>query len=141
MKAKFVLSTLLLVLISTGAYSLVSQKTDEVDKIDVIAVYMYADWCSACQNIKPKIAKAKREFENQPILFTKMDMTDDFTTHQSKLLATRIGVLDIFEENEGKTGFILLVDADSYEILDKIAADDDIDGMVEKINSTLLSSK
>lgn len=137
MKAKFVLSTLLLVLISTGAYSLASQKPDEVDKIDVIAVYMYADWCSACQNIKPKMAKAMREFEDDPILFTKMDMTDEFTSHQSKLLATRIGVLDIFEKNEGKTGFVLLVDANTNEIIDKITTDDDEEGIIKKINTAL----
>jgi thiol-disulfide isomerase/thioredoxin len=136
MKMKLLFSTLLLALLASGVYSLTSPKQVQTEEIDVIAVYMYADWCSACQNIKPKMAKAEREFENEPILFTKMDMTDDFTAHQSKLLASRIGVLDIFEKNEGKTGFVLLVDANTNEILDRITTDDDKDGIVKKINDT-----
>tara|TARA_R110002049_G_C8898863_1_gene541404 strand:+ start:501 stop:653 length:153 start_codon:yes stop_codon:yes gene_type:complete len=50
---------------------------------------MYADWYEACQAIKTIIKEAKPEFEGQPVLFAKMDMTNDFTTHQSKLLAAK----------------------------------------------------
>lgn len=137
MKVKLISSTLLIVLLTSAVYSLTSPKQVETEEIAVIAVYMYADWCSACQNIKPKMALAMREFEKEPILFTKMDMTDDFTAHQSKLLASRIGVLDIFEKNEGKTGFVLLVDANTNEILDRITTDDDKEGIIKKINDTL----
>lgn len=138
MKVKLIFYSVLIVLLTAGAYSLTASKTAVSEEIEVLTVYMYADWCSACQNIKPKMEKAMREFEDDPILFTKMDMTDDFTSHQSKLLATRIGVLDIFDKNEGKTGFVLLVDANTNEIIDKITTDDDEEGIIKKINASLV---
>jgi thiol-disulfide isomerase/thioredoxin len=122
----------------SGAYFMISADQVEPDeKASVIAMYMYADWCGACQAIKPKMAEATRQFEGQPILFTRMDMTDDFTAHQSKLLATGLGIQEIFEKNEGMTGFVLLIDADTHEILNKITTEDDTEGIKRKITAAI----
>lgn len=111
--------------------------TPSDQEISVIAMYMYADWCGACQAIKPKMEKAKIEFEDQSVLFVKMDMTNDFSAHQSKLLASRLGLLEIFNQNEGRTGYVLLVDANTSEIIDKITTDDDVAGIVKKISDSI----
>ena len=111
--------------------------TSSEQEISVIAMYMYADWCGACQAIKPKMEAAKQEFTDKPVLFVKMDMTNDFSAHQSKLLASRLDLLEIFNQNEGKTGFVLLVDANTSEIIGKITTDDDVQGIVEKISDSI----
>lgn len=114
-----------------------SDQAEPDEKASVIAMYMYADWCGACQAIKPKMAEATRQFEGESILFTRMDMTDDFTAHQSKLLAAGLGIHKIFEKNEGMTGFVLLIDADTHEIVDKITTEDDTEGIKRKIASAI----
>ncbi|MEX0661207.1 MAG: thioredoxin domain-containing protein [Balneolaceae bacterium] len=118
-------------------FLLASDKIESEENPTIISMYMYADWCGACQAIKPKMAEAVREFEGESVLFTRMDMTDDFTAHQSKLLASSLGLIELFEENEGKTGFILLVDADTHEILDKITREDETEDIIQKISATL----
>lgn len=124
----------------TNAYDFTEKATNPTSaeqEISVIAMYMYADWCGACQAIKPKMEAAKQEFTGKPVLFAKMDMTNDFSAHQSKLLASRLGLLEIFNQNEGKTGFVLLVDANTSEIIGKITTDDDVQGIVKKISDSI----
>ncbi|MBD3616210.1 MAG: hypothetical protein HUJ22_06505 [Gracilimonas sp.] len=131
-------AVLLTAVLFIGSFFLIASNEAETEEDPaVITMYMYADWCGACQAIKPKMAEAVREFEGEPVLFTKMDMTDDFTAHQSKLLASRLGLSEIFEKNEGMTGFVLLIDAESHEILDKITRDDDTEEMARKITAAL----
>lgn len=128
---------LIAVVFATSFFTINANQVNSDEDPQVIAMYMYADWCGACQAIKPIMEEAKPQFEGQPVLFVKMDMTNDFTAHQSKLMAARLGLSDIFEKNEGMTGFVLLLDADTNEVLDKITTDDGIEGIITKITNAL----
>ncbi|HBQ59180.1 MAG TPA: hypothetical protein DD671_06035 [Balneolaceae bacterium] len=128
---------LIAVVFATSFFTLNANQVNSDEDPQVIAMYMYADWCGACQAIKPIMEEAKPEFEGQPVLFVKMDMTNDFTAHQSKLMAARLGLSEIFEKNEGMTGFVLLLDANTNEVLDKITTDDDKQGIITKITNAL----
>ena len=128
---------LIAVVFATSFFTLAAGQVESDEDPHVIAMYMYADWCGACQAIKPIMEEAKPEFEGQPVLFVKMDMTNDFTAHQSKLMAARLGLSEIFEKNEGMTGFVLLLDANTNEVLDKITTDDDKQGIITKITNAL----
>lgn len=128
---------LIAIIFAISFFTVSATQVESEDDPAVIAMYMYADWCGACQAIKPKMAEAKPEFEGQPVLFIKMDMTNDFTAHQSKLLAARLGLSEIFQKNEGMTGFVLLLDANTNEVLDKITTDDDTEGIITKITNAL----
>lgn len=128
---------LIAVVLATSFFTISANQVESKEDPAVIAMYMYADWCGACQAIKPKMEEAKPEFEGQPVLFVKMNMTNDFTAHQSKLLAARLGLSEIFEKNEGMTGFVLLLDANTNEVIDKITTDDDTEGIIAKITNAL----
>ena len=81
--------------------------------------------------------KAKLEFEEQPVLFVKMNMTNKFTAHQSKLLATQLGLSEIFKKKQGMTGFVLLINADTNEVINKITTDDDVTDIVKKVTDAM----
>lgn len=85
--------------------------------LKIIGVKMYADWCGKCKQLDPKLSNVKPQFEGQPILFTQFDMTNDFTTNQSKKLAGLLGLSNLFQEHEGSTGYMVLLDANTHEVL------------------------
>lgn len=90
------------------------------DKPEVIGLLFYADWCGSCKVLEPKLDAAKKGFADKPILFTRVDMTDDTTKAQSKLLAGALGLGSIYAENAPKTGFMLLVNANDKKVLGKL---------------------
>ena len=81
---------------------------------------MYADWCQSCKVLEPKLNKVKKDFEGKGIFFTRLDMTDEFTIYQSSLYASWVGFEEIFKENEGRTGYMLLIDPNSRKVLGKL---------------------
>lgn len=137
--SRYIVFPVLLIVVAFAAsfFTISASEVESEEDLTVIAMYMYADWCGACQAIKPIMEEAKPEFEGQPVLFVKMDMTNDFTAHQSKLMAARLGLSEIFKKNEGMTGFVLLLDANTNEVLDKITTEDDKEGIIAKISNAL----
>lgn len=90
------------------------------DKPQVIGLLFYADWCASCKVLEPKLDAVKKGFADKPILFTRVDMTDDYTKSQSKLLAGALGLGSIYAENAPKTGNLLLIDARTKKVLGKL---------------------
>jgi len=111
------ISLLLLAFVAT-AFATASHA--EEAKAEVVGLLFYADWCGSCKVLDPKLEAVKPDFADAPILFTRVDATDAFTKHQSALFASRIGLSKIYEENASSTGFMLLIDADSGKVLDKL---------------------
>lgn len=98
---------------------------------------MYADWCSKCKQLDPKLSEVKPQFQGQPILFTKFVMTDDFTTSQSKKMARLLGLSDLFQEHEGSTGYMVLLDAQTNEVLTTLKHDQSEQELKQEIESVL----
>lgn len=98
----------------------------KIEPPKLLAVLFYADWCGSCKALDPKLNQVKRDFQGQPVLFTRFDLTDDFTNDQSARYAALLGLENYYRENDGKTGYMLLIDAQSKKLFGKIT----------KLNST-----
>ncbi|MCI0523852.1 MAG: thioredoxin domain-containing protein [Acidobacteria bacterium] len=92
----------------------------KVEPPRLLAVLFYAGWCGSCKVLEPKLDQVKRDFQGQPVLFTRFDLTDDFTNDQSARYAATLGLENYYRENAGKTGYLLLIDAKSKKLLGKI---------------------
>lgn len=90
------------------------------ERARVMAVLFYADWCSACKVLDPKIEAVKRDYVREDILFTRLDMTDDFTQRQSMLLAEQLGLGSLARRHGGRTGFMLLVSSQDGRVLGRL---------------------
>ncbi len=97
------------------------------DKAILYAVSFHADWCGGCKILGPNIKKARghADLDNKNVLFVKLDLTDATTRHQSTLMASALGLEDFYKENNGKTGFVLLVNSKTGKILGKLTKDMD----------------
>ena len=93
---------------------------ETTEKPKVVGVLFYADWCASCKVLDPKLDKVKKQFTDQPIYFTRVDMTDDCTKKQSGMLAEWVGLGEIYREHASKTGFMLLIDPQTKKVLSKL---------------------
>lgn len=99
-----------------------AEKTSEVSKPAVFAVMMYADWCGSCKALDPKVVQAREDakLDEQDVLFITLDLTDDIAKAQSEKMAAALGITEVYESNAGKTGFMLLINAESGEKLKRV---------------------
>lgn len=105
----------------------------------LMAVQFHADWCGSCAKIEPQLNKArgKADLDNQDVLFVKLDLTNGTTRNQSALLASAIGLGEFYKENNGKTGFVLLVNGSTGEHVGKITKEHDSGKIIDLIESKL----
>lgn len=91
-------------------------------KPKVLGVLFYADWCASCKKLDPKIEAIKTDFADKPILFTRVDFTNDYTKLQSDLLAAALNLGPSYAEQGRKTGFMLLLDAETGQPLGRLTS-------------------
>lgn len=107
-----------------------------------IAVLLYADWCSSCKILDPKI-KAVQAMGDMPGLdFVTLDYTaknpDDFYAQ-----AAAAGVESAVRTELGgaiKTGWLLLVDMDDARVIGKVTKEDDAAQIAAKLKDALAAS-
>lgn len=88
-------------------------------KPEIIAATFSSAWCSSCKILEPRLAKVAPQFSDTPVKFVKLDFTFGQRGEVAEL-AKAEGLGDIYPQYEGATGFTLLVDADTGEIVDSL---------------------
>jgi thiol-disulfide isomerase/thioredoxin len=108
-----------------------------VSETRIIAVKMDADWCGKCRAMNPKLDAVMPEFMDDPILFVKFNMTDEFATRQAGLLADRLNLASLFKEHQGRTGYMVLLDAGSGKTIKTLTSDLDESQLKAEIRAVL----
>ncbi len=106
-------------------------------KPQLFAVYFYADWCTNCKMLSPKLeeARSKGGLDEKPVLFVKLNLTDKPSIQQSILLAQALGIGDFLKAQGSATGYVALLDAKTKnEIIrfDRESSAADIQAAIEK---------
>ncbi len=103
----------------------------------VLGILFYADWCASCKVLEPNPEPVMKRFDDQPIVVTRFDMTDDTTKYKSRLLANLLGFGDEFQENERKTGFMLLIDPKTKQLLGRLTKTHSEEELAREIERSL----
>lgn len=88
-------------------------------KPEIVAATFASAWCSSCKVLQPKLAKVIPSFAGEPVAFVDLDFTFG-PRAEIKALAERFAIGALYERNKGATGFTVLVDHDTGEILDTL---------------------
>jgi len=121
---------------------LVSQSEEMAAKKPMVyAVMMHADWCGACKAMDPKISQARADgnLDDKDVLFVKLDLTNDATQHQAAMMAEMLGFSELYKNNAGKTGFMVLIDANSGEKITSITNKHDSASIAARITEAIKS--
>ncbi len=106
---------------------------------EVYGVLFYADWCGSCKVLDPAIQKARgqSDLDNEPVLFIRLDLTDATRRYQAGLMANALGLSEFYDKNAGATGFLLLVDAESKEVIKRLTKTMDARSIAEEVRSAI----
>lgn len=105
------------------------------DAPKLIVAKSHADWCGSCKVIEPNFVDLQNKFDGKPLLFLKLDFTNQTTTNQTALLAGQLG-LDSSLTDQVKTGFIAVMDSDG-KILKKFTKTDSLSDMTAGLKALL----
>ncbi|MDQ8203045.1 thioredoxin domain-containing protein [Pelagicoccus sp. SDUM812003] len=86
----------------------------------LIGAYFYANWCSACKQLEPELQTALEALKTEPFLMITLDVSNKVTQYRSGLLAQAAGIGRVYQETGVKTGFLLLIEAETGEVVDRI---------------------
>ncbi|MFC2951781.1 thioredoxin domain-containing protein [Marinicaulis aureus] len=95
---------------------------------EVIAATFSSAWCSSCKILKPRLAEVMPDFADQPVKFVELD----FTFGERGAIeeqARAEGLENIYPRFKGATGFTLLVDRKTGDIIDSLTVNYDKNAM------------
>jgi thiol-disulfide isomerase/thioredoxin len=102
----------------------------------LIAVKFHGDWCGSCKKMGPVFTDLQNKLDGSPILFVKLDLTNNTTKHQAQLMAAALGLSKTYHDNLG-TGFILLIDGKTKQVAAKLTADMTLKQMAAEIQNRI----
>lgn len=109
--------------------------TVSTEPVSLYAISFYSDSCENCKQLDPKIdaARMQANLDNKTVLFVKLNLTDAKSSAQSRLMAEVLGILEFYTENNGQTGFVLLVDAKDKKIHSTLTQEQNVDDIITDI--------
>lgn len=117
-----------IVLVVLGVYAFSGRTADlEPDYVyqgepEVVAATFYATWCSPCRVLEPRLSDVIPEFADKPVKFVKLDFTFG-KRDEVEALAKGEGLADVYRKFGGASGFTLLVDRETGEVIDMLTMD------------------
>jgi thiol-disulfide isomerase/thioredoxin len=123
-RALLVLMSLIVLLVASG-YVLYARNTAPtvaaISSADVathtkpFVIKLHAQWCIYCMLTKDVWAEIEQAYAGRVNLVV-LDFTTDSATAASKAEATRLGLTTFYEEHEGATGGIVVLDGRTKEV-------------------------
>lgn len=88
----------------------------------IVAATFSSAFCAPCKVLKPRLAKAMPAFEDRAVKFVEYDFTFR-ETDDMRVLAEIDGLADAFDRFAPATGYTLLVEPATGEIVDMLTMD------------------
>tara|TARA_B110000037_G_C17103562_1_gene498976 strand:- start:1847 stop:2272 length:426 start_codon:yes stop_codon:yes gene_type:complete len=138
---KRLLTLLSICIAAISSFSLNATEPEATEEPELIGLNFHAKWCSACKKIDSNLDEALATSSRPDFKLVTLDLDNKATQHESESIADAVGLLDIYKTTGVKTGFILLVDATTHEVIDKIDRKDKSDAMAAKLDKALAAAK
>jgi hypothetical protein len=103
---------------------------------ELIAATFNSQWCSACKIVKPRLRKVIPDFAGAPVKFVEYDLTFG-NGGAPREKAEADGISSVYERFSTATGYTLLVDAETGDILDMLTVEHTASAMRAAISAAL----
>jgi len=113
--------------------------SEATDPSRPFVVKLHAQWCPKCMVTRDVWADVERAYAGRVNLLV-LDFTDDDRTMASRVEAQRLGLGSIFDEYEGVTGAVLVIDGPTREV-DADISSRDFDDYRDAIDAVLMEGR
>lgn len=94
-------------------------KKEMMAEAGMTVVVYTADWCGSCKILDPAMKEAMAMEGFPEVTVVKFDMTDAATKAASAKMAEEKGLSKLYDPSS-KTGFALIVDSETHDVLAKV---------------------
>ena len=103
----------------------------------IVAVQFHADWCKPSREISPRVDDLRMRYGDDGVLFVEVDLTTEQTRHQAGYLMTALGLDEVWKQQNGRTGELLLVDRIEGRVLTTLDHQDELPLMTAALDRVL----
>lgn len=136
MKRKILIPVIICAALLVSAFTAGAQEGKKV-----IAIINRADWCHVCQVNGEKVMKEVIPvFNESNVRFIMNDLTNDATKADSKMKLTEANVYEAVKKVNA-TGLLLLVDANTGKLLEKISVAEPAEKLVGVIKKNSMAAE
>ncbi len=90
---------------------------------ELIAVRLWNRDCSSCKQLESKYKTVRADHEDDGrTLFVTFDFSTDKSSEQAHMLAKALGIGNIYDQHEGWSGMVLLIDPKSKSVIGKLSS-------------------
>lgn len=85
----------------------------------LVAALFRSSWCGSCRIIEPRIEDVRENYQDAAMEFIRFD----FTLGRRESLretAVEAGIADLYDQLEGRTGFLVLMDRETGQVFEII---------------------
>jgi thiol-disulfide isomerase/thioredoxin len=107
----------------------------------VLAVKLWHEHCPICKELDPSYTDVMQRFDESEVLFVTFDMSTQRSRNQAALLASTLGVRDVYDEVFGSSGFVVLIDAQDKRRLGRLTVGQAKDEMTASIREALARTR
>jgi len=117
-----------------------SMTNDSANGPELIAIKFHADWCGYCKAMGSVFEELQAKFDQEPVLYETFDQTREFNRTQSRYMAHAMELGSVWEDHGGKTGFVLLIDAESREVVQRLTHEQSLKQMGAALQAAVRSA-
>lgn len=128
-------------LLPIGSQPVQAQSTKPtVQQTKPTVVKIYADWCPACQTLKPIVTSLQKRYQNQAN-FVIFDVTNRTTTQASLAKARELGLENFFNSHKSQTATIAVINPHTKQATQTFRKNFDTQAYVKAIDSAIAQAK
>ena len=109
-------------------------------KPELVAATFSSLWCSACKIVKPRVVRIMPSFAGDPVKFVEYDLSFG-PDGAPRAAAANDGLSSVYDRFSTATGYTLLIDADTGEIVDMLTVETSPEQMRAAIRSALAKAE
>ena len=92
---------------------------DVTERPRLVAAMFRSSWCGACRVLEPRVDDVREDYAGQPVDWVRFDFT--FGRRGGlRETAEDAGIVDIYDQLAGGTGFMLLIDRETGDVYEQI---------------------
>lgn len=103
----------------------------------IIAVYFHARWCQDCKEMVDVLEDIADKYDGRPALGVVFDVTNQTHRSHSEMLASALGLEELWKQNAGKLGIVYLLDARSKKVLSKFGHEATFEQIIKVVDKLL----